>query len=164
MRLKRYFCYERSKRNYFSACTVKPDSSQISQNSTPSPCNASHSGHTTSRLVISPRTPLNTHGIGSHLTGNHSLQNSSARETDKKIRLDRPPTQQRQGTSNRGQPIVATNRDVHGQNNDKVLAMKWPPPRAPTNVSTWMTRGANSSITETAHWWHEWQDNGGSPL
>jgi hypothetical protein len=76
-------------------------------------------------------TPLSRHAhrwthtiLDQHLTANHSLQNSIAHETDKKIRLDRPPAQPRQGTSNRGRPMDVMNRDVHGQNNDKVLAMK----------------------------------------
>jgi len=122
MRLKRYFCYER-KRNYFSARTVKPDSSQIPQNSTLSPCNASQSGHTTEHTRYWTNT---------YLTANHSLQNSTTHETDKKIRPDRPPAQPRRGTSNRGRLMDTTNRDVHGQTSDKRSGDEMTsPPRAP---------------------------------
>ena len=99
-------------------------------------------------------TPLSRHAhrwthtiLDQHLTANHSIQNSTAHETDKKIRLDRPPAQPRQGTANRGRPMDAMNRDVHGQNNDKALAMKWLHPHVHAQcvdvIDTWVKQQHN---------------------
>ena len=163
-RLKRYFCYERN-RNYFSVRAIKSDSSQIPHNSTLSPCNASQSGTPLAGLLSRHAHHWIHTILDQHLTANHNLQNSTAHETDKKITWQTHgsavPRDVQQGSTN-GCHEQGCTWPKHWQSSGDEMTS---PPTCSRNMSTWLTRGANSSITEMDHWWDDWQQTQrGQPL